>query len=293
MRKIFALLFITAFFIAQPEYVEGQSRGTGIQGLLGDALSGMDKAVHNSNSVDTEASPADEYYLGRAVAANILAVYKPYTRKPELTEYVNRICQTLVINSSKPVAFNGYHVIILDSPEFNAFASPGGHIFITKGLVDLAVSEDMLAAVIAHELAHIILKHGADIINEMKFTGEMMEVAGRAVDIAGKNSVNANLLKYFQDIITKTVDTLMKNGYSQAQEFNADWEAMALLSNAGYDPAALIEMLKVLQRVQTSQRGGFNTTHPSPMERIALAEKLSYRTPDTRKYREPRFKNVK
>jgi len=280
MQKLLALFFLTACFFVLPERVEGQSR---------DALSNMDRAITSANA---EVTPADAYYLGRAVAANILAVYKPYTRNAELTRYVNRICQALAINSSRPVAYNGYHVIILDSAEFNAFATSGGHIFITKGLVELAASEDMLAAVIAHELAHIILKHSIDTINEVRFTDEMMATASRAADIAAKNSVNAGQLLYFRESITRTVDTLMKNGYSQTQEFNADWEAMVILAYSGYDPSALIEVLRVLQKVQASQKGGWYTTHPSPRERIANLEKLRYRAPDTRKYRTSRFKSM-
>jgi len=283
MKKLSALLCIAAFFVVLPVYVEGQSAAT-------DALSVMDKAI---NSMNEEVTPADAYYLGRAVAANILAVYKPYTKDAEMTQYVNRICQTLAINSSQPVAFNGYHVIILDSPEFNAFATSGGHIFITKGLVTAAASEDMLAAVIAHELAHITLKHSVNTINEVRFTDEMMAAADRAANIAAQNSVNAGQLLHFRESITKSVDTLMKNGYSQSQEFSADFEALVLLANAGYDPTALIEMLKVLQKVQTSQKGGFNVTHPSPQERIANLELLRYRVSDTVKYRTPRFKKMK
>ena len=235
MQKLLALFLFIACFFVLPERVEGQAR---------DALSNMDRAI---NSMDAEVTPVDAYFLGRAVAANILAVYKPYTENAELTQYVNRICQTLAINSSQPVAYNGYHVIVLDSAEFNAFATSGGHIFITRGLAELAASEDMLAAVIAHELAHIILKHSIDTINEMRFTDDMMAVADRAAGIAARNSVNAGQLLYFRESITKTVDTLMKNGYSQSQEFNADWEAMVLLAYSGYDPAALIEVLRVLQ----------------------------------------------
>jgi len=291
MRKLWPMFFIAACLFVQPRYVEGQSRGTGAQGLAGDALSNMEKA---SNSINAEFTSVDAYYLGRAVAANILATYKPYTRNPELTQYANRICQTLAINSSQPMTFNGYHVIILDSPEFNAFATSGGHIFITKGLAEAATSEDMLAAVIAHELAHIILKHSLDIINDTRFTNEMMAAADRAADIAAKNSANAKQLLYFRESITKTVDTLMKNGYSQAQELGADSEAIVLLAYAGYDPTALVDMLKILQRVQTSRKGGFNTTHPSPAERIANVEKLRFRvSSDTRKYRAPRFKSMK
>jgi predicted Zn-dependent protease len=289
MRKLSALLCLTACFFVLPEYAEAQSWGTDVQGLAADALADMEAAF---NKMDEQLTPEDAYYLGRAVAANILAAYKPYTKNAGMTQYVNRICQTLAINSPQPVAYNGYHVIILDSAEFNAFATSGGHIFITKGLAEAAASEDMLAAIIAHELAHIILQHSVEMINEMRFTNEMMAAADRAAELAARNSANARQFMQFRESITKTVDTLLKNGYSQYQEFDADKKAMELLASAGYDPSALTEMLRVLQRVQTSQKGGFNTTHPSPGERIANVEKLGYRVPDTRRYRASRFKNM-
>jgi predicted Zn-dependent protease len=283
MQKLLAFYCAVACFAVQAVHLEGQT-----QALTGDALSRMDSAF---NSMDAEITQEDAYYLGRAVAANILAVYKPYTQNPELTRYLNRICQTLVINSSQPVSFNGYHVIILDSPEFNAFATPGGHIFITKKLAAAAASEDMLAAVIAHELAHITLQHSIAIINDVKFTDEMTATANRAASLAGENSDAAKRLAYFRGSVNKTVDIMMKNGYSQAQEFEADMEAVVLLAKSGYNPGALVEVLKVLQKTQSSQKGGFNTTHPSPAERIANVEKLRYRTTNSGRYRTPRFKD--
>jgi predicted Zn-dependent protease len=247
----------------------------------------MDRALNPS-----EPTLEDAYYLGRAVAANILVAYRPYTQNRELTRYVNRICQTLVINSSQPLLFKGYYVMILDSPEFNAFASPGGHIFLTRGLVEATTSEDMLAAVIAHELAHIILKHGLSMISDMSLSNEMSATAGRAADFSG-NSPAAQRLMGFRSSVTSIIDTMMKNGYSQPQEYAADREAAAILVASGYDPQALVDMLRVLQRVQGSQTGGFNTTHPTPAQRIANVEGLvrQYRIQDTRSYRVPRFRN--
>jgi predicted Zn-dependent protease len=257
------------------------------QDFFGDALSDMDRALNAS-----EPTLEDAYYLGRAVAANIFAAYRPYTQNRELTRYVNRICQTLVINSSQPVAFKGYYVIILDSPEFNAFASPGGHIFLTRRLVEAATSEDMLAAVIAHELAHIILKHGLSMISDMSLSNEMAATADRAADFSG-NSPAAQRLTFFRSSVTAIIDTMVKNGYSQPQEFAADREAIAILAASGYDPRALVDMLRILQRAQRSQGGGFNTTHPAPAQRIANVEGVArqYRIQDTRSYRVPRFRN--
>jgi predicted Zn-dependent protease len=280
MQKVLIVFCAVGCLIIQAAHLEGQSS------LFGDALTRMNSTT---NTIDGEFTPQDEYYLGRAVAANILSFYKPYTQNLQLTQYLNRICQTIIINSSRPVIFNGYHVMVLDSSEYNAFASPGGHIFITKKLVEAAASEDMLAAIIAHEIAHIILKHGVALIDEMRFTSEMSAIANRAANIAGADSRTM----YFRNSVSSVMDTMMKNGYSRAQEFNADWEAMSLLANSGYDPMAMVDMLKILQRVQRTQSGGFNTTHPSPAERISNAEKLRYRTtPDTRKFRTARFSAI-
>ena len=257
------------------------------QDLFNDAFDRMEDSFGGQ-----EATSVDAYYLGRAVAANILASYKPYTANPDLTGYLNRICQTIVINSNYPDLFNGYHVMILDTPEFNAFATPGGHIFITKGLVESATSEDMLAAIIAHELAHIMLKHSLSIIEDIRLHEEMSAMADTATAFAG-NTAAAARFTYFRNSVAATVDALVKNGYSQEQEFDADSGAVVLLAASGYNPAALIQILRVLHGVQNTQKGGFNTTHPTPAARLENAEKFArqYRVEDTRTYRVPRFRN--
>lgn len=256
---------------------------------LNDALSAMD----NAPAADEEPTLEDEYYLGRAVTANILAAYKPYTLKPELTRYLNRICQTIAINSFQPEIFNGYHVLILDSNEFNSFASPGGHILITRGLLELIPSEDVLAALIAHELAHVLLKHGAGIIADMRLNEGLTSIADRAAGIAARESNAAARAALFRESVTALCDTLMKNGFSRAQEFEADSAAITFLAASGYDPEGLMELLKILQRVQRTRSGGFNSTHPSPEDRITNAGRMTgrYRVQDTRSYRISRFRN--
>jgi len=268
MKKLPAFLLIAVCFLAQPVFVRGQTF---------------------PGSSDDDFTLVDAYYLGRAVAANILASYRPYTGNPEATAYLNRICQTLVINSSLPPAFNGYHVMILNSNEFNAFATTGGHIFVTKKLVESASSEDMLAAVIAHELAHIAKRHSIIIINEMRLTAEMSSIANRASEMSGVSKS----VSLFRDSISASMDTLMKNGYSQNQEFEADMEAIVILRKAGYDPNALLDMLKLLQQQQGGQSGGLFSTHPSPIQRIAMVQSLQFRASDTRQYRVSRFNGMK
>jgi len=248
--------------------------------------------VFSQTTEDNDFSPLDVYYLGRAVAANILTVYKLYDNQ-EATKYLNQICQALVLNSSHQATYEGYFVAILDSNEFNAFATPGGHIFITKKMAESAYSEDMLAAIIAHELAHIMLRHGIKIINETKLENELSAVADWASSTAASQNAEATRAANFRDSVTKTVDVLMRSGYSQSQEFEADLEAVVLLAGAGYDPGALMDMLKVLQSAKGSASGGFYSTHPSPEQRIANVSVLKFNKNDTLQYRAQRFKSVK
>jgi predicted Zn-dependent protease len=174
MKQVFFIVFIVIFTL-KPIVLKGQDSNNPRRdnSLFAD----MEKIFNGLNEVYT---PEDEYYIGRAVAANILAAYKPYTMNPQLTHYLNLICQVLVVNSSMPAIYNGYFVTILNSSELNAFASPGGHIFITKGLIEEVHSEDALAGIIAHELAHIMLRHGMKIINETRFESEIDSMAQRA-----------------------------------------------------------------------------------------------------------------
>jgi predicted Zn-dependent protease len=243
------------------------------------------------SAAEGDMSPEDEYYLGRAVAANILRKYRPYLKNPGLTEYLNKIGRVLTLNAETPLLFNGYHVIILDSPEFNAFATSGGHIFITRGLIDAADSEDALAAVIAHEIAHIHLRHGLQLINDTRLLRDLSENANQARQRASKN----NKYQSFYDSVSKMTDNMIINGYSQPQEFEADNLALSLLAKAGYTPASLIDMLRILEVRQRNIPGGFNKTHPSPRDRITNARLTvgNYPVPDTRAFRISRFQAFK
>jgi predicted Zn-dependent protease len=286
MKKT-TFIFLGILLFTQTFYLYGQ----GFPGAQGadDPFSVMDNAI---NDTEKTLSPEEEYYLGRAVAANILTVYKPYTLNTALTLYLNNICQALAVNSSMPDAYNGYYVTILDSPEFNAFATPGGHIFVTKGLVEAASSEDALAGIIAHELAHIMLKHGIGMIDALKAVEELDSIARQSSAIAGMGNDETQSILTFRNSISELLDIMLKSGYSQAQEFEADNTAVTLLLEAGYDPRGLLEALDVLQK--SRQRGGIFSTHPAPSERISNAQRRTagLRAPDTQSARKARFNTI-
>lgn len=287
MKRV--LLYIGMIFVVQAAWSQG------IFSI--EALSNMERAFAEAEAgagADTEFTARDEYYLGRATAAVILARYRPYTGNSKLTSYVNKICRTLAINSPQPEMYNGYHVYILDSPEYNAFATLGGHILITKTLIEAAPSEDALAGIIAHELAHIQLKHGLAMIANLKLNDQITAMADRAAVLAGKDTAAVKRAVEFRNSVNALFDTMLLNGYSQIQEFEADKEAARLMGIAGYNPGAYVEMLKVLQLVQSTREGGFNSTHPSPEQRIAnMAGVISHSYyPDTISYRLSRFMKI-
>jgi predicted Zn-dependent protease len=253
---------------------------------VADAISLSAQAI---GSAAEEITPEQEYYIGRAVAANILTTYRIWNGNPALTAYLNHICAAITINSPRPDIFAGYRVAILDSNEINAFATSGGHIFVTRGLINVARSEDALAGVIAHEIAHIQLMHSIRAIRNSRITQALLITGTSAAGAVTGLDVN-QLTDVFNETVGEIVHTMVNSGYSQAQEFEADNTAMALMAAAGYNPSGLIDMLRALNTVQTSS-SGFGRTHPTPAQRIANAERTirNFNVPDTSASRQARF----
>jgi predicted Zn-dependent protease len=243
-------------------------------------------------------TPEQEYFIGRAVGANLLTNYQLYQENPDLVVYLNEIVTALAINSKKPEIFNGYHAAVLDSAEINAFSTSGGHIFITRGLLDCAVSEDTLAAVLAHEIAHIQLQHSIMAIKSSRVTNAIATTGSSFAGLALSD------LAEILDEAAGDIVAAMQEGYSQNQEFAADNLALELLADAGYEPSSLVDMLQVLRKTQPPNpdgladglANGLARTHPSPEDRIAQLERplRQYKDTvrDTRSYRGARFSVV-
>jgi predicted Zn-dependent protease len=255
-----------------------------------DTLSAMNQWL---SAGENDISPEDEYYIGRAVGANILKKHKPYRENRDLVVYLNKICHALAFHAGA-VPFNGYHVMILDNPELNAFATSGGHIFISQGLVEAAASEDMLAAVIAHEIAHIQLRHGIAMIREDRVLRDLRITAERAGEIARREAALEGPEDFFADSVRTITDTLMTTGFSQQQEFEADSLAVSLLFAAGYEPSGLVDVLQLLQKTGGDDPGGMYH-HPPVIFRIFHAEQIlkNYPLRDTRHFRVPRFNKLR
>jgi predicted Zn-dependent protease len=220
-------------------------------------------------------TPEQEYYIGRAVAAQVFQSYPPLDR-PLANAYLNLLGQSLAVFSDRPETFGGYHFLVLDSDEINAFAAPGGLILVTRGMVRCCRNEDELAAVLAHEICHVTKKHGLAAIKQGRLTNAFTIIAAEGAKQAGSEQL-ANLTREFEGSVSDVVMTLTTSGYSRKQEGSADAGAVALLRRAGYPEAAMITMLqRMSERLRDAGGLGFAKTHPSAQSRIeALREVVS------------------
>ena len=219
----------------------------------------------------TEFTPEQEYYIGRAVAANLLSTRKVWNDQ-KATTYLNTLERALSLYSDRPETFGGYHLLILDTDEINAFAAPGGLILVSRGLLRCATTEDMAAAILAHETSHVVLKHGLNAIAASRKTAAYKNLGLAAVAAFGSPEAR-QLTDIFKDSISDITNTLVNSGYSRDLEFQADAMALGIMRRAGYNPQAFDDMLKLMSTKIKAGGPGFAKTHPDPKDRAAAVEK--------------------
>lgn len=208
----------------------------------------------------------EEYYLGRGVAALILSKYSSLSNAA-LTSYVNQVGSVLVAASDRPMTYGGYHFVVLDSDEINAVSTPGGFIFLTRGFIKVLPSEDALAAVLAHEIAHIVFGHARASISQSNISDALLSAAKETAQSQG-GFYTAELTALFGDSVKEIGDKLLVNGFSRSQEYESDEYAQTLLTKVGYDQRALVTVLEILKQQEQAGKGGWFSTHPEAEDRI-------------------------
>lgn len=252
------------------------------------------KAIAKEAQVVTKSfediTPEQEYYIGRTVGAMILQKYPPYNN-PAADGYVNVMGQMLAQASDCPETYGGYHFLIQDSDEINAFAAPGGFIFLTRGMLRCCPQEDSVAAVLAHEIGHVQYKHGLRAIKQSRVTSALTSLAIKGTKKYGDEDL-AKLTETFEGSISDITKTLIVNGYSRSFENQADMAAISILQRTGYNPNGLVMMLNQMKIQLKPGRQDFAATHPSPDSRLAEIQKYvgEYSAVKSPQARQDRFK---
>jgi len=198
-------------------------------------------------------SQVEELAAGKIVTSQLLGTAK-LVPNPPLQNYVNKIGRHIANQTERkdlPWSFG-----VIDSTAINAFAAPGGYILLTSALIQILETEDELAAVLAHEIAHVIRKHHYRVIRKQ----QMLEFGMNAVEIEGAENANK---------LSAMVAQILARGLDKSAEYEADRDGMVYAARAGYDSSA---MLRIMEKLSTAAPKDDATqlllsTHPSPLSR--------------------------
>lgn len=202
-------------------------------------------------------SEEEETAIGRQIAGNLLGA-APLVKDKPLQKYVNNIGRWVASQSERPDL--AWHFGVIETNDINAFAAPGGYIFVTRGLYRLLGDEAELAGVLAHEVGHVIRKHHLKILQQ----SQLVDLGGKLLSKqAGGNDKIRNLIGSGAEIVSRALD--------KGAEFEADRIAVVLAARAGYDAFGLPG---VLQEIGHTGSGDSSVallfkTHPHPDERLA------------------------
>jgi predicted Zn-dependent protease len=217
-------------------------------------------------TVVPEGTDPDDVVIGRREHPRIIAAYGGVYSDRPAEIMVARIVSRLLAAADQPNA--QFQVTILDTAEVNAFALPGGYIYVTRGILALASDTSELAAVLAHEIAHVTLRHARARTNRTRTT----EIVDRVISgvFGGEAGLDQAADRSRQSLAA----------FSQNQELEADREGIKFSGKAGYDPQAAARFLGVMSRFATFSAGtdqgdGFLSSHPSTPDRIQKAVQVA------------------
>jgi beta-barrel assembly-enhancing protease len=221
-----------------------------------------------------------EFHLGKTIAATVVSRLGERALPPEhpAARYLRDVGTVVALAAAelrtaedRPYPLKGFRFILVDAPQVNAVGMPGGFVAVTTGAFRAARTEDELAAVIAHEVAHVQRGH---VMVPVERAREQEHLTGTL--LAGTDKV---VHAFFGKVVTLGADFVLDKGYGKTSELEADALAARVLSSAGYDPGALERFLGRLEG--KAAQGGFFSRHPPASERAAAlaGQRLPRATP--------------
>lgn len=223
-----------------------------LSGCAVNPLTGQEELMFFSEDKDVR--------LGEKYAPEIEHALGGRIEDENLQDYVNRVGQRIARFCHRPDI--AYHFTAVDETQVNAFAVPGGYIFITKGLLEKLDCEAQMAAILGHEIGHVVAR---DTMAALSRQIGMTALLGAAASVGGSGS---------GDLMAGTafISGVLSLQYSRDDEKAADMVGMAYIIQAGYDPQAAVDTMRILAELQTVRPVEFFSTHPNPQNRVAYLE---------------------
>jgi len=220
------------------------------------SLAAQTQIKYHSNKFKVQ----DDVKLGRQAAQEAEQQY-PLLRDEEVRGYVARVGERLV--AAIPPQFQHpefqYSFKVVNANDINAFALPGGPMYVNRGMIEAAPDEGAMAGVMAHEISHVALRHGTAQATKAQKYGLLAGIAGIAGTILGGPQVGQLAQAPFGVYFLK---------FSREYETEADMLGAQMMARAGYDPRDLAEMFRIIEQ-RGGGGGGFLSDHPSPSDRYA------------------------
>jgi beta-barrel assembly-enhancing protease len=213
-------------------------------------------------------SPEEETRIGQQIAGNLLGA-APLVRDDSLQRYVNRVGRWVALQSERPDL--AWHFGVIESDDLNAFAAPGGYIFLTKGLYRKLKNEAELAGVLGHEIGHVIRKHHLKLLQKSQGIAALGGLLGGK--LKDENELVQNLIGNGAEVVARGLD--------KDAEYEADRIGVVLSARAGYDAYGLPAVLAEIGHVAKTDKSVslLFKTHPLPEDRLghlsdAVGDKL-------------------
>ena len=199
----------------------------------------------------------EEKAIGGSLAIQVFNRYGGLYDNPELQRYITLVGQSLADVSDRPDL--DYHFAVLNSKHPNAFATPGGYVFVSVGLLRILENEAQLAGVLGHEIAHITHKHA-------------LKTLERSNKIAGFGALTVSMLGQSPDVFDKVIEQageiIFTYGLDKNLEYEADKMGAEYTDRLGYHSGGLKSFLDILNKSQLGKDSVFLSTHPSPQDRL-------------------------
>lgn len=210
-------------------------------------------------------TPDQEIAMGLQAAPEMASQFGGLDSNQADQQRVEQIGTNIVQSTpAKTTPYQFAYHLLADTQTVNAFALPGGQIFITRALYDRLTNDGELAGVLGHETGHVIARHSAEQIAKAQLT---QGLSGAAVIAACDPNSPTGCVAASQ--MTALVGQLINLKYSRADETEADWLGVCLMNETGYDPQDMIKVMQIFQSLSQGQsQPEFLSTHPDPGNRI-------------------------